>query len=122
MFTFHFHSSLMLAVLLAGNAFAATASKGAAIYAINCASCHGAKAQGGIGPALQKHGNLTVHYSANWTAATFRRALLLGQDDHGAAFKAPMPTFGKVGFAADKGRAPTTAEIKAVQAYLRTIK
>ena len=122
MFTSQSRSLLTLAVLLSGSVLAAAPPNGAAIYNASCASCHGKKAQGGIGPALQKPGNLTLHYSANWTAAAFRRAMLLGKDDHGASFKAPMPTFGKVGFAGDKGRAPTTAEIKAVQAYLKTIK
>ena len=101
---------------------AALTHTGAALYTANCASCHGKEAQGGIGPALQKAGNLTLHYSANWTAATFRQAMLLGKDDMGKNFKAPMPTFGKVGFAGDQGRAPTTAEITALQAYLKTIK
>ncbi|WP_164473545.1 c-type cytochrome [Deinococcus psychrotolerans] len=89
-------------------------SGGAVIYTANCAVCHGAKGQGGIGPALSD--------SATWSSALFSRSLLKGINDHGKAFKAPMPTFGKVGFASSPKKAPTTAQIKALQAYLKTLK
>jgi ubiquinol-cytochrome c reductase cytochrome c subunit len=34
-----------------------TVPRGAVVYAANCASCHGASGQGGIGPALKKEGS-----------------------------------------------------------------
>ena len=44
---------LATATLLSGSSLAALTHTGAALYSANCASCHGARAQGGIGPALQ---------------------------------------------------------------------
>ncbi|MFK7603624.1 c-type cytochrome [Deinococcus sp. SM5_A1] len=88
---------------------------GPAIYPANCAAFHGAKGEGGIGPKLAGD-------SANWSAAIFQRAMLKGLNDHGAAFKAPMPTYGKVGFAGAPHVAPTPAQMKALQAYLKTLK
>ncbi|GGJ61553.1 c-type cytochrome [Deinococcus aquiradiocola] len=106
---------LPLMVLLAGTSLAAVNVKsGQAIYTANCAGCHGAKAQGNVGPNL--------HEAAGWSAAIFRRAMLKSVDDHGVALKAPMPNWGKIGFAGDKGKAPTTTEISNLQAYLKTLK
>ncbi|HEY5341113.1 MAG TPA: cytochrome c [Candidatus Aquilonibacter sp.] len=45
-----YHSIAVLNVVHAG---AGTAPHGAVIYSANCASCHGASGQGGIGPALR---------------------------------------------------------------------
>ncbi|WP_424952277.1 c-type cytochrome [Deinococcus sp.] len=106
---------LPLLVLLTGTALAAVNVKsGAAIYTANCAGCHGAKAQGNVGPNL--------HEAANWAPPIFARAMLKYVDDKGVPLKAPMPNWGKVGFQGDKGKAPTTAEIANLQAYLKTLK
>ena len=106
---------LPLLVPLTGTSFAAVNVKsGAMIYTANCAGCHGAKAQGNVGPEL--------HEAAGWSAAIFRRALLNYVDDKGVALKAPMPNWGKTGFKGDKGKAPTTAELTNLQAYLKTLK
>ena len=111
----------VMTTLLTGYALAAVAvPTGAAIYSTNCAGCHGVQARGGTGPALYKAGN--PNYAASWSAALFSRAMLKGQDDKGVAFKAPMPTFGRVGFAGDHGKAPTPAEIRSLQTYLKSLK
>ena len=108
-------SAALLGLLLAGTSLAAANVKhGMTIYSTNCAGCHGAKAQGGVGPSL--------HEAAGWTPALFQRALLKYVDDKGVPLKAPMPNWGKVGFAGDKGKAPTVAEINDLQAYLKTLK
>ncbi len=106
---------LPLLVLLAGTSFAAVNIKsGATIYTANCAGCHGAKAQGNIGPNL--------HEAAHWSGAIFARAMLKDVDDKGVALKAPMPNWGKIGFMGDKGKAPTATEIANLQGYLKTLK
>lgn len=109
---------LTLLAGLAGSAASAptramlVAGKG--IYAANCAGCHGARAQGGVGPELKE--------AAGWSAALFSRSILRNVDDVGRVLKAPMPNWGKVGFKGDHGRPPTAAEIRNLQAYLRTLK
>lgn len=102
-----------VAVALSVPALAASVN-GQQIYTTNCAGCHGAKAQGGVGPSL--------HGAANWSYALFSRAMLKNVNDKGKPLKPPMPHWGKVGFAGDKGKAPTDAEMKALQAYLKTLK
>lgn len=106
--------TLALLLTLSPALAASSPSGGAANYKANCAVCHGAKGQGGIGPALND--------SATWSYALFSRALLKGLDDHGKALKAPMPTFGKVGFASAPKKAPTAGQIKSLQAYLKALK
>lgn len=105
---------VMLAVLgMSPTAFAApTAAAGKTIYTANCAGCHGAKAEGAIGP------NLKV--AASWKYDLFKRALLQGKDDKGKALKAMMPKFTK-GFAPNTGKAPTDDQIKSLQAYIKSV-
>ena len=106
---------LALLLLVSGSSLAAVNVKsGAATYTANCAGCHGPKAKGNVGPALQE--------AAGWSAAIFKRAMLKDVDDKGVALKPPMPNWGKIGFGGDKGKAPTTAEIANLQAYLKTLK
>ncbi|WP_425147444.1 c-type cytochrome [Deinococcus sp.] len=108
-------SAAILALLLTGSTLAAANLKhGMTIYSANCASCHGAKAQGGVGPSL--------HEASGWTPALFQRALLKYVDDKGVPLKAPMPNWGKVGFAGDHGKPPTISELTDLQAYLKTLK
>ena len=109
------HSTLrgaLLALALGGAATAAVS--GQSIYQSNCAGCHGAKAQGGVGPSL--------HEAGGWSYALFSRAMLKDLDDHGQKLKAPMPWWGKVGFMGDGGKPPSAAEIRALQAYIKTLK
>ena len=106
---------LALLLLVSGSSLAAVNVKsGSAIYTANCAGCHGPKAKGNVGPALQE--------ASGWSAAIFKRAMLKDVDDKGVALKPPMPNWGKIGFGGDKGKAPTTAEIANLQAYLKTLR
>jgi mono/diheme cytochrome c family protein len=106
---------LPLLVLLAGTSFAAVNVKsGGAIYTANCAGCHGAKAQGNVGPDL--------HETAGWTFTQFQGAMLRYKDDKGVALKPPMPNWAKIGYKGDKGKAPTNAEIANLHAYIKTLK
>ena len=43
---------------------AASVEAGAAVYAANCASCHGANLEGGVGPGLIEGGN--SHPDSDW--------------------------------------------------------
>ncbi len=105
----------LMLTLLALTTFAGAASPaGKAIYTTNCAGCHGANGQGGVGPGLKD--------AAGWTPAIFARAIQNSVDDNNKPFKAPMPHWGKSGFAGDHGKAPTPAEIKSLQGYLKTLK
>jgi mono/diheme cytochrome c family protein len=105
---------LLTALALASVAVAApSVASGKGIYTANCAGCHGAKAQGSVGPNL--------HEAAGWTAALFNRALLQSKDDKGVALKPPMPNWSK-GFAPHVGRAPTKDEMASIQRYIRTLK
>lgn len=108
---------LAAAALLTSTLAAPSANlkQGQRIYQTNCAACHGAKAQGGVGPKLSGD-------AANWSAALFQRSLLKDIDDKGKMLKAPMPFWGKVGFAGDKGKAPSKPEMVALQSYLKTLK
>lgn len=107
--------TLSLLLALGATALAIPGSPGGPIiYKTNCAVCHGIKGQGGVGPALSD--------ASQWSYAVFSRALLKGLDDHGSAFKAPMPTFGKTGFAGAPHIAPTPAQMQALQAYLKALK
>ncbi|WP_202630369.1 cytochrome c [Deinococcus alpinitundrae] len=107
---------LVSAMLLASVSAEATNLKnGQTIYQTNCAACHGTRAQGGVGPKL-------IGDAANWSAAIFQRALLKDVDDKGKKLKAPMPFWGKVGFAGDHGKVPTKAEMQDLQAYLKSLK
>lgn len=106
---------LPLLVLLTGSSLAAVNLKaGQGIYTANCQGCHGAKAQGNIGPSL--------HEAAGWTAKQFQGAMLRYVDDKGVSLKPPMPNWAKVGFKGDMGKAPTKVEIANLQAYIKTLK
>jgi Cytochrome c len=103
------------ALLLVGTASAANAPHGKTIFQTNCAGCHGVKAQGKVGPRLSGE-------VANWTPTLFQRALYKSLDDKGVKLRAPIPLWSKVGFASDKGKAPTLSEMQGLQAYLKTLR
>ncbi|WP_040652348.1 c-type cytochrome [Pseudogulbenkiania ferrooxidans] len=107
---------IVSASLLLSCTFAfAAAPGGKALYQDNCASCHGAKGQGGNGPRL-------VGDASQWPARLFQRAVLSGIDDHGRPLKAAMPHWQNASLKSDHGAAPTQVEIKAIQRYLKQIK
>lgn len=86
-----------------------TAADGKAIYTANCAGCHGPQAKGAVGPSLKD--------AASWKYDLFKRAVLTGVDNQGKALKPMMPHFGTTGFA---GKKPTDAQLKALQAFIKT--
>lgn len=90
---------------------AATATpNGETLFTGNCAGCHGAQAAGGVGPALKDTGA--------WTDEQFEHAVLNGQAPT-RELGAVMPRFGTVGL---DGAPATAAQVKAIHAYLQTLK
>lgn len=79
---------------------------GQSLYMGNCAGCHGAKAEGAVGPALKA--------SSGWTNEQFAEAVL-----HGKAptreLSAVMPRFETSGL---DGAPATPEQLKAIQEYL----
>jgi mono/diheme cytochrome c family protein len=88
---------------------------GKSIYQENCISCHGDNAKGGSAPKLTGD-------ASKWSRKLFQRAVLSGIDDNGKPLKSPMPHWKEVGFHNAPGKAPSLAEINAIQDYLRKIK
>lgn len=84
---------------------------GQSLYANNCAGCHGAQAQGGVGPSLAT--------AAGWTQAAFAPAVLHGHAPGGRTLSAVMPRFADVGLG---GAALTDEQLGAIHAYLGTLK
>ena len=84
---------------------------GQTLYANNCAGCHGAQAQGGVGPALKT--------AAGWTLAQFSPAVLHGQAPGDRALSVVMPHFADTGL---DGAPPTDEQLGAIHAYLGTLK
>lgn len=98
---------------------AAAALDGKVLFQTNCASCHGDTGTGGTG-AIK--GPRLAGDASKWSSKLFVRAVLEGKDDEGKALDSAMPHWKDSSFAADKGAAPTKAEIVAIQKYLRTVK
>lgn len=111
---------LCLIVLASGSTLAATKTvqvkadpkAGGTLFASNCAGCHGAKAQGSVGPKLSGE-------VAGWSFSFFKRAVLTGVDNANVKLSPSMPRFGKVGFA---GKKVSDAQLKNMQAFLKTLK
>ena len=82
---------------------------GPALFAANCAGCHGAQAQGGVGPKL-------AGVSRHWTSAQFSHAVLDGQAPEGRPLAAMMPHFRSAGF---DGSVPTDAQLSAMLSVLK---
>jgi mono/diheme cytochrome c family protein len=70
------------------NAAEGNAEAGATIFASNCAGCHGAGAEGGIGPSL-----VTEEGPKGWTLAQFTTVLREGKLPEGRELSAVMPRF-----------------------------
>lgn len=87
-----------------------TVPDGGALYAANCAGCHGSDAGGALGPALRA--------SAAWSGADFTQAVLEGRTPDGRSLGAVMPRFSAAGL---DGSAPTQAQLDALHAYLKTL-
>jgi hypothetical protein len=65
----------------------------ATLYTRSCASCHGAQAEGRLGPNIS--GSPTAGIGL-WTSAQFLTALRSGVDDAGRTFCRSMPTYSAV--------------------------
>lgn len=97
--------AICLTALLVSVSFAAaapSAAAGAKLFGTSCAGCHGAKAQGGVGPSLKD--------AAGWKYDLFKRALQQSKDDKGVALKATMMKFPKL----------KDDEMKSIQMFLKT--
>lgn len=81
---------------------------GQALYATNCAGCHGGQAQGGVGPALAASGA--------WPEADFREAVLRGHAPGGRELAPVMPRFGDTGL---DGAPATNEQVDAIHAYVK---
>ncbi|GGB53964.1 MULTISPECIES: c-type cytochrome [Deinococcus] len=108
-----YHAGHRLAGTGSGAVVAAASSAatpdGSVLYAGNCAGCHGARAEGAVGPALKVGG---------WSAADFRHAVLDGQAPGGRTLGVVMPRFAATGL---DGAPPTDAQMDAIQAYVKTL-
>jgi len=85
-----------------------TTVNGQAIYAGNCAGCHGGQAQGGMGPGLTG--------TKTWTEAAFSEAVLHGKHPGGRELAPVMPRFADTGL---DGAPATEEQIKAIHAYVK---
>jgi len=56
---------------------------------------------------------------AGWKFSFFKRAVLTAVDDVGKTLSQAMPHWGKQGFA---GKSPTDAQLRDLQAYLKSLK
>ncbi len=107
-------------MILATVSAAPNAANGKNLYHTYCQNCHGVGAVGikgakgviGVGPALKGE-------VAGWKFDAFKRAILIGVDDEGKTLAAAMPRWGQIGFS---GKKPTDAQLKDLQAYLKTLK
>ncbi|WP_216325043.1 c-type cytochrome [Deinococcus aestuarii] len=81
---------------------------GQTLYAGNCAGCHGAQAQGGVGPGLAE--------TKGWSLADFGQAVLHGQAPGGRTLAPVMPRFADTGL---DGAPPTDDQIKVLHEYLK---
>lgn len=81
------------------------AEQGAAIYSLDCASCHGAEGEGGVGPALNSQQFLT------------------GADDDqiSAIIAVGVPGSQMAAYSLDFGGVLTSEQIRALTTYLRSL-
>ncbi|WP_027461452.1 c-type cytochrome [Deinococcus murrayi] len=86
------------------------AVNGQALYASSCGGCHGAQAQGGVGPGLAA--------SAAWSGTDFAAAVLHGQAPGGRTLAPVMPRFAEVGL---NGKEATPERIEAIYNYVKSL-
>lgn len=88
---------------------------GKLLFTSNCAGCHGANAQGVVGPSLVAQGG-----PADWQFADFRRALWEGIAPNNTKLNATMPRFGRTPLQ-PKGQVATDQDLADIQAYIKTL-
>ncbi|MFC4427216.1 c-type cytochrome [Deinococcus navajonensis] len=81
---------------------------GQALFASNCAGCHGGQAQGGVGPALLD--------AKTWTTAAFNDSVLHGKHPSGRELAPVMPRFAQTGL---DGAPPAPEQIEAIHAFVK---
>lgn len=86
---------------------------GEMLYGANCRACHGETGQGRYGPRLTGPGN-----AASWDFQRFREAVI---GDLVRPVNPAMPHFG-LAHIAPTGKAPTNEQLRAIQAYLASVK
>ncbi|GAA3994939.1 hypothetical protein GCM10022631_01300 [Deinococcus rubellus] len=82
---------------------------GGELFALSCAGCHGAKAEGGVGP------NLAV--TKSWALPVFSEAVLHGQAE-GRTLSSIMPHFADTGLS---GEPATPAQIEAIHNFIKSL-
>ena len=82
---------------------------GSELFALSCAGCHGAKAEGGVGPALA--------VTKGWELPVFSEAVLHGKAE-GRALSPLMPHFADTGL---NGEPPTPAQIEALHNFIKSL-
>jgi mono/diheme cytochrome c family protein len=88
---------------------AASGPDGPALFAANCAGCHGVQAKGGVGPKL-------AGVLRPWGALTFTHAVLDGVAPEGRRLAPMMPLFRAAGF---DGLPPTEAQLTSVLHFIQ---
>ena len=83
---------------------------GQALFVGNCAGCHGAQAEGGVGPALGE--------AAAWSAPEFAQAVLNGVGPGGRALAPVMPHFAQTGL---DGAPATDAQVEAIRTFIQGV-
>ena len=106
-------AAMMGLVTIAPVALAQDIEMGKQLYTDNCMSCHGSKAQGAVGMKLEGD-------AAYWDFPIFKRTVMQGIDDEGKPLKI-MPVLAKTGFYKPQGAIPTDAQLRDIQAYLKTL-
>lgn len=82
---------------------------GSELFALSCSGCHGAKAEGGVGP------NLAV--TRSWALPVFSEAVLHGQAE-GRSLSSIMPHFADTGLG---GEPATPAQIEAIHNFIKSL-
>lgn len=77
---------------------------------------------GGGAGAMPLRAPKLVGDAAEWKPELFERAVLKGIDDEGKQLNMMMPHWGSSSFSEDHGKAPSKAEVDAIQKYLQTLK
>ena len=107
-----YHAGVRMSGHSGGAEMTAVSSKpvvnGQSLFAGNCAGCHGAQGQGGVGPALGE--------SKAWTPAAFGEAVLHGKHPSGRELAPVMPRFAETGL---DGAPPTDEQVEAIHTYLK---
>ena len=93
------------------------ASRGQPLYAANCASCHGAKGEGGSGPGLNNTPD-NVAGDDGWTPQMLGLSARSNMDDQGVSLDLAMPKW--LILNGGSGKPLTTQDFSDIYAFLKT--